>query len=303
MSMRITQSMMSDTLLGNISSLQSRISDTSTELETGKRINQPSDDPLGTQRALQLSNQSNAIDQYTSNAADASGFLQTTDTALQSITSLTQRVRDLAVTGANGTNNQTDMNALASEVDSLIDGVKSAAGATNNGTYVMSGTQTTTAPYAQGASDTYQGDTGTIARAIGPGVSVQVNTLGSDVLGNGIVAGTSDGKLLGTLRTISADLKAGNQSAVSADLKTLDGNMDTISSADATVGATMNRVTAATTSLAASKVQTQALLSSTQNADLAQVTVTLANEQSVYEAALQSGASVIQKSLLDFLTT
>jgi flagellar hook-associated protein 3 FlgL len=301
--MRITQNMMSDSLLGNISALQDRISNSSTELQTGKRINQPSDDPLGTQRALQLSNQSNAIDQYTTNANSAQDWLQTTDTALQSITSLSQRARDLAVEGANGTMNATDMQALGNEVDSLIDGVKSAANATDNGTYVMSGTQTTTAPYAQGATDTYAGDTGTIARAIGPGVSVQVNTLGSDVLGNGVVAGTSDGKLLGTLRSISADLKSGNKTALGNDLKTLDGNLDTVSAADATVGATLNRVSAATTSLAATKVQTQALLSSTQDADLAQVTVALANEQSVYQAALQSGASVIQKSLMDFLST
>jgi flagellar hook-associated protein 3 FlgL len=299
---RITQDMMSNALLGRLGTLQNRISTSSTELQTGKRINQPSDDPLGTQRALQLSNQSDAIDQYTTNAGDAQDFLQTTDTALQSITSLTQRVRDLAVQGANGTLNATNMQSLGTEVDSLIAGVKSAAGATNNGVYVLSGTKTTTAPYAAGAADAYQGDSGTIARAIGPGVSVQVNTLGSDVLGSGIVGGTSDGKLLGTLRTIAADLKSGNQSALGTDLKTLDGNLDTVSTADATVGATLNRVTAATTSLAAAKVQTQSLLSNTQNADLAQVTVDLANEQSVYQAALQSSAKVIQQSLLDFLS-
>jgi flagellar hook-associated protein 3 FlgL len=300
--MRITQNMMSGTLVGNLGTLQNRIATSSNELQTGKRINKPSDDPLGTQRALQLSAQDDAIDQYTANAGDAQDWLQTTDSALQSITTLSQRVRDLAVRGASGTMNATDMAAMAQEVDSLIDGVKSAANATNNGTYVFSGTATTTAPYAQGAADAYQGDTGTIARAIGPGVAVQVNQLGSDVLGNGIVSGTSDGKLLGTLRTISADLKAGNQSAVSADLKTLDGNLDTVSQADATTGAMLNRVTAATTSLAAMKLQTKTMLANTQDADLTQVTVDLANQTAVYQSALQSGAKVIQQSLLDFLS-
>jgi flagellar hook-associated protein 3 FlgL len=299
--MRITQNMMSDTLVGHLGSLQSRIADSSTQLQTGKRINKPSDDPLGAQRALQLSSQSDAIDQYQANAGLAQDFLQTTDTALQSVTTLSQRARDLAVRGASGTLNATDMKALAQEIDSLIDGVKAAGSATSNGLYVMSGTNTTTAPYAQGASDTYQGDTGTIARAIGPGVSIQVNTLGSDVLGNGIVSGTSDGKLLGTLRTISADLKAGNHTAVGADLLTLDGNLDTVSAATATVGTSLDRIAAASDSLAAAKLQTQALLSTTQDADLTQVTVTLANQQSVYQAALKSGATVIHQSLLDFL--
>jgi flagellar hook-associated protein 3 FlgL len=299
--MRITQNMMSDTLVGSLGRLQNRIADSSTQMQTGKRINKPSDDPLGAQRAMALSAQSDAIDQFQENAGEAQDWLQTTDTSLQSITALSQRARDLAVQGANGTLNPTDMKALAQEIDSLIDGVKTAGNATNNGIHVFGGTMTTSAPYAQGATDTYAGDTGTIARAIGPGVSVAVNTLGSDVLGSGIVAGVSDGKLLGTLRTISADLKAGNQTAVGTDLKALDANMDTVSAATATVGTTLNRVTAASTSLASAKLQTQSLLSTTQDADLTQVTVALANQQSVYQAALKSGAAVIQQSLLDFL--
>jgi flagellar hook-associated protein 3 FlgL len=301
MSMRITQNMMATSLVGNLGSLHSRIADASQQLQTGKRINKPSDDPLGTQRALALSAQSDAIDQFQENVGEAQDWLQTTSTALQSITSLSQRVRDLTVQGANGTLNASDRAAIANEIDSLIDGVKSAGNATSNGIYVFGGTLTTTKPYTAGATDTYAGDTGTIARAIGPNVSLQVNTLGSDVLGSGIVAGTSDGKLLGTLRTIAADMRAGNQSGLSADLKTLDTNLDTVSAANATVGTSLNRVTQAQDSLSAMKLQTQSLLSNTQDADLAQAAVTLANEQSVYQAALKSGASVIQQSLLDFL--
>jgi flagellar hook-associated protein 3 FlgL len=298
---RITQNMMSSTLVDNLGALQNRISNATQQLQTGKRILKPSDDPLGTQRSLQLQGQSDAIDQFTENAGEAQDWLQTTSTALGSMTTMAQRVRDLTVQGANGTMNSTDMAALANEVDSLIDGIKSQGNATNNGIYVFGGTATTAPPYTLGATDTYGGDSGQIARAIGPGVSLQVNTLGSNVLGSGIVAGTSDGKLLGTLRTISADMRAGNQSALSADLKTLDGNLDTVSAANSSIGTSLNRVTQAQTSLANTKLQTQNLLSNTQDADLAQVTVTLANAQSVYQAALQSGASVIQQSLLDFL--
>ena len=68
-----------------------------------------------------------------------------------------------------------------------------------------------------------------------------------------------------------------------------------------TVGTTLDRLNAAATSLANTRTQTAATLSTTQDADMATVLVTLANEQSVYKAALQSGASVIQQSLLDFL--
>ena len=80
-----------------------------------------------------------------------------------------QRVRQLRVQGANGTNNQGDLNPIAAEVEQLTQAVKQDANTQYAGQYVFSGTTTTTAPYAQGENDTYHGNEGTIARAIGPG--------------------------------------------------------------------------------------------------------------------------------------
>src|SRR5215831_18311380 len=116
--------MMSSSLDGNLGSLQTRIANASQELQTGKQILKPSDDPLGAQRALALQGTSDALDQFTANAGMAQDWLQTTSTALSSITTMSQRVRDLTVQAANGTINSTDLSALAKEVDSLIDGIK-----------------------------------------------------------------------------------------------------------------------------------------------------------------------------------
>src|SRR4029079_5796909 len=79
--------------------------------------------------------------------------------------------------------------------------------------YIFSGTATDTAPYSAATGDAYQGDASPVVRQIGPGVSVQVNVTGDDVLAG----------LLPTLRTLSAHLAANDTASLSTtDLQAID---------------------------------------------------------------------------------
>ena len=69
----------------------------------------------------------------------------------------------------------------------------------------------------------------------------------------------------------------------------------------ATVGATESRVDQAKSRLSDVEMTTTKLLSNTEDTDLAKAILDLTNQQNVYQAALRSGASIIQPSLLDFL--
>jgi flagellar hook-associated protein 3 FlgL len=194
--------------------------------------------------------------------------------------------------------------AIADEIDQLIENVRDQANATLDGRYLFSGAQTTTQPYGAGSDAYLGGRTGqdVVALDIGPGVSVQVNTDGLALFGEGTAA--NDGLLLDTLRTLSGDIRAGNTNAVrTTDLQALDRNTTAIVDARAAVGATQNRVDAAKSRLADLEDATTKLLSDTEDADMAKAILTLSTQQSAYQAALQSGASVIQqKSLMDFLS-
>jgi flagellar hook-associated protein 3 FlgL len=144
-------------------------------------------------------------------------------------------------------------------------------------------------------------------RTIGSGVSVAINTVGSSVLGAGNSGGpgTGDGKLLATLRDIAAHLTGGTPADSNAlqttDLKALDANLDQLVNARATVGATMNRMEAAKSRLGDVEATTTRVMSDTQDADLAKSILDLTNQQNALSAALKTGASLIQPSLLDFL--
>src|SRR5436305_1940862 len=239
--MRITNLMTSRSVLTDLNDVSTRLSETQERLSSGKQITKPSDDPYGTSRALTFRGDIAGTQQYQRNIGEAVAWSNVTDSALSTINDAVQRSRELTVQGATDSAGQAARNAAAEEIDQLIESVKEAANASYGGRYVFAGTATTTKPYAVGGPDAYNGDAGSIAREIGPGVSVQINTLGSGILGSG--PGAADRKLLDSLRTISADLRSGNTNGLqNADLKTLDTNLDTISQAQATVGATTNRL-------------------------------------------------------------
>jgi flagellar hook-associated protein 3 FlgL len=303
MSTRITNAMISSQVLTDVQDVYGKLAKTQLKLSSGKDIMKPSDDPYGTSRALALSNSLAGIKQYESNVNEATSWTSVTNTALSSINDAAQRARALVVQAGNDTYDTSSRTAIADEIDQLIDTIKGDANAQVGGTYVLSGTKTDTAPYTVGGADTYNGNSGSVYRQIGPGVSLQINTLGSTVLGNGV---SGDGGLIGVLRDISTHLRGGTATDADAlrttDLQNLDSSMDTITQSLAIVGATTNRLTSAASRLSDIEQSTTSLLSDTQDADMAQTMIDFSTQQSVYQSALAAGAKIVQASLLDYLS-
>jgi flagellin len=89
-------------------------------LSSGLRVNNASDDAAGLAIATRLGAQVRGLNQAIRNANDGVAILQTAEGALQEITSIVTRVKELAVQSANGTNSSTDRASLNAEVQSLI---------------------------------------------------------------------------------------------------------------------------------------------------------------------------------------
>jgi flagellar hook-associated protein 3 FlgL len=290
--------MLATTLLSDLSNLTNQMSKSQQQLSSGKQILKPSDDPFGTSRALAYRADLAANQQYQTNINNATGWQNATDTALQNIEQLVQRARDLTVQGATDTSGPSGREAAAAEIDQIVESIKTAGNTQYAGRYIFSGAMTTTPPYTPGGGDTYDGDSTSLQTEIGQSVQVPFNIVGQNVIGDGTTAGS----VIETLRTISADLKAGNGSALqTTDLSALDAANDTITSAQAQVGAMSNRLSTALTRLQQIQESTTSLLSDTEDADTSQVIVNLTQEQTVYQAALKAGANLVQPSLMDFL--
>jgi flagellar hook-associated protein 3 FlgL len=307
--MRITQESMNRRLLTDLSSQMERVDRATREMSSQRKLLKPSDDPVGAQRAVLTRTELSAIDQYQVNVSQARGFLTTTEDALNEITNLLHRARELTVQGANDATGDSARANIALEIDQLVSALKQAGNTSYGGVHVFGGTQTTTAPYDTTTVppvDAYNGDDGIVAREIGPGIAIQLNTLVDDgtppLLGSGVAG---DGGLIDTLRRVSEHLTGGTPADADAlrttDLRALEANLDALNKARATVGATVNRLDAADARLAATETAATKLLSDTEDVDIAEATLALSTAQTVYEAALKSGALIIQRSLLDFL--
>ncbi len=300
--MRITHTMLTDRLLGDLRTSKDRIAEAQQQVSTGRRINRPSDDPAGARAAVVQRADLAGLARQKDAVAEASDWTEATDAALGGLADLLHRARELAVQGANGSYTTSDREKIAAEIDQLAAAAKERANARIGERFLFSGTATTTAPYST-ASDTYAGDAGAVLREIGPGLTVQVNQLGSQILGSGQTPG--DGLLLDTLRDLSDHLRGGTPADLAAlrgaDLQGLQSNLDTVATARSANGATAVRLQSAAMSLDDLAFAGETRLDRIEGADMAQAILALSTRQSAYEAALKSGATVIQPSLMDFL--
>jgi flagellar hook-associated protein 3 FlgL len=295
---RITQGMMNQTLLFDLRNVTTKLSTSEQQLSSGYKLNQPSDDPYGASQALKLRADLASNQQYQSNVQDANSWQNVADTALGDIGDSIQRARDLVLQGANDTNAASDRQAIVTELNQLIDSIKTDANTQYAGRYIFSGTKTNTQPYQLGTNDAYSGNTAMITREIGVGVQVAINQPGASIIGD------DTSGLLATLRGIVTDLQSGNTNALSTtDLDALDSANDQLLNARAQVGALSNRLTTATNRLQSTEQSTTQLLSNVQDADMTQVMINFSTQQAAYQAALRAGAQIIQPSLMDFLST
>ena len=290
--MRVTAGMSQRHVLTDLRRVQERLANAQDQVSGGKRIDKPSDDPLGTERAMRLNAQLDSTTAYKTAVDESRNWLDATDTALGSLGDIVQRVRELTLHAANGSTTPAGRQSIKQEIDQLTEQAKTTLNGAFDGRQLFSGTATGTPPYSAATADAYQGDSAPVVRQIGPGVSVQVNITGDDVLAG----------LLPTLRTISAHLASNDVASLgTSDLHALDVGADTVTAKRAQVGAITNRVDAAGQRLDDVFDVTTAFLSKTQDADLPQALTDLSAQQNALQSALRGGATLIQQSLMDFL--
>jgi flagellar hook-associated protein 3 FlgL len=295
--------MVTGSTLNDINASLATMERTSSELSSGKKILEPSENPYGASQVIDLQSELEGLKSYEANAQDGISWENTASSAMKNISEVVQRVRELLVQSANGTNNQSDREATANEVEQLTSAIKQDANTQYGSQYVFSGTATTTAPYEQGASDEYKGNAETVSRAVSPGGTVTISTNISTLLGNGAESG--DGKLLDTLQTIVGDLRSGSAEATEAlagtDLKNLDANAETLSRLEATAGSATDQLQTALARSEDLQLSITQGLSAIDSTNVAEASIAYSNEQAAYEAALRAAATIVQESLLNFL--
>ena len=290
---RITGQMLSNNALAGLQANLGRLQDLQEQLSSGRRINRPSDDPVGAAASMELRSAQTRTNQYVRNAENGRGWLGTADTALTSMLDATSRLRDLLLGSLSGAKDASVRSATAQEVDTLRDSMLGLANTAYLGRPIFAGNAATGQAYD--ATGTYLGDTGQVFRTVAKGTQVQVNVTGPEVFGTGASS------LFTVASDIAAHLRADDTTALQADISRLDNAVGVVQDKLAEVGARYNRVDAMRGTAETHLTTLTDELSAAEDIDLPATIMNLQLQQTAYQAALGAAGKVLQPSLLDFL--
>ena len=234
-------------------------------LSSGLRVNSSKDDAAGLAIAERMNAQTKGMNVAIRNANDAISMAQTAEGALGSISNNLQRMRELAVQAANGTNGSTDVASLNAEFTLLAaENTRVASDTKFNGTAVI-------------AATTYK---------------FQVGANTADVIS---VTGAG-------YTATSTDLGADNTTA-SAELAKLDADIDAVTTARSTWGATQNRFDGVISNLRVASENSASARGRIVDADYAQETANLSRSQVLQQAgtAMVAQANQAPQSVLALL--
>ena len=147
--MRVTNKLMADTVTGNLFKNIDQFLKTQNILSSGKRINKPSDDPIGMGKVLDYRKTICAIDQYDRNIAHGESWLDLTDSTLNAVGDSLIRAKELALSQANATANADTMKAVAEEVKNIYDHLLQLANTKLGNSYIFAGHKTDTPPFSR----------------------------------------------------------------------------------------------------------------------------------------------------------
>lgn len=303
---RITNRSINRTVMDGLQGNLGRMQKLQEQLSSGKQVSRPSDSPVATVSAMQYRSQLRQTEQHARNAQDGLSFLGITDQTLTGMLGQTNRARQLALAGLNGTASSAEREALAAEVDSLRSGLLDVANTKYLDRPIFAGTKQGTMAYDR-VSGTFLGNVGDenlanavgkVERGVAPGVTVRVNLTGPEVFG---AQGPDTQDLFGVLEAIATHLRSGDTAALGADLGALDDRLLVVQNQLAKVGARYRQVEAMRDRATNDQLSLTHGLSEVEDIDLPKTIVDLQLQEVAYQAALSATARVIQPSLLDFL--
>ncbi len=310
MSMRITQSMMVNNIVNNLSNDLQSMQTAENQESTGLAVTKPSDNPLATSQIMSLNTSISMQGMYYSNMKSASSFLSTTDGALSDTVSSLQQVQSLVTEGANGTESSSDLQSMGVQVNQIIAQLVQAGNTINGSQYIFGGTLTTTPPLATTTDTsgnitavTYQGNSGQINYEVAQGVQMPVNTNGADLFQATDSTSTGNTNMFNTLIGIKNDMESDDQTDLSSSLTQINDIITNVESQQATVGAQEDRLNSAMTRNQSDNTSMTTALSNLQDVDIDQASINFSETSNVYQAALEVAAKVITPTLVDYLNT
>ena len=292
--MRVTD--MTSTVLSAIWQAENSEQTAMEQLSTGKRVNQPSDDPAAAaEDVLNLSQQAQ-VAQYTQSTSSLNGMFQAADSAIGSaITALNQAV-SLGTEASTGTLSASDQQAIAASIQGVLNQVVQLANTSYQGSYIFGGTAVASAPFSTGANGvTYNGDDGVNQATIAEGLSIQTNVPGDQLF----MQPGSD--VMGSLEQLVSAVQSGDTTATSNATTAVSNALSYLSAQRVFYGNAMSQMNNEQTDLSQETTNLQSEENTLVGADMAQAATEVTQAQTDTQAVMEAAARVLPMSLLNYL--
>src|SRR5882672_1083630 len=293
--MRVNPNLTPD-LLASLNRTRQTTQDALLELSTGRRVNQPSDDPAASAILVQNHDATTFTSRYLQSLSSIQGQFQTADSTLSSVITQLNRAITLGVQGANGTLSDADRVAVETELQGIQDQIVALANTSFQGTPLFAGTKTGSPPFVKDTVPSgvrYDGNDAVNNVQIGDGYQIAANKPGSQLF----IAPGHDvfQAITGLIQALQ--LNTGYETAVSA----VRDSFDYISTQRVFYGNTLNQAQAQTTNLGNTKVQLSQQENVLVSSDIESAASRLVNSQAATNATLAAIGKISQLSLFDFL--
>ncbi|MCA9774682.1 MAG: flagellar hook-associated protein FlgL [Myxococcales bacterium] len=261
---------------------------------SGRALTRPSDDPATTARALRYRDVLANVDQYRKNTALAESTLSVIDSALDTTTATINRIRELAVLGATGTQSAENRGLIAEEVKGLREQLLTSANTRLGDKYLFAGFASDQPAFD--SAGTYVGDAGVSRVETGDGERTVTGIPGSDIFSP---AGGVD--VFAIVSQLETDLRANNAAGVQGSLEGLDTAVGQVIGQRSYLGSQLNRALRAKDNLDAVEVNFSKLSSQAEDLDMIDAISKFTQAQATLEATLKSTANILQTTLFNVI--
>lgn len=337
--MRVPNGMMSNRLLTNINRNLALLDKYNTQGSTGKKIQVPSDDPIIASRSLKFRTMLSEAEQYAKNTSDATSWIDATETVFVNMNKILEDMKGLMTQGANDSYTLEDRKKMLTEYQSLIEQLEQELNSDYMGRNLFSGFRTDKKPivkdvntgknilnpeiYGDGQNiDPIDGQI--IEIQVGAGITVDINSLATDIYNQGDFNGLRGGldknnapqfdRIMEFLNSpqyqqMTEEEKLAWEKDPDNDLrgmmeqtiKTIEDYQSKLSTQETDIGIRSKRVELVQKRLEDDKLNYKTVMSENEDVNIAEVMMNFNTANAAYTASLNIGMKITQITLADYL--
>ncbi|MCS7174471.1 flagellar hook-associated protein FlgL [Pseudothermotoga sp.] len=296
--MRVTDRMTSDRVLYNIQKVINQISKLHDQISSGTKVRYPSDDAVLATRSSNLDSRLRELEQYERNTNYVQNIVKGYDTAVQQVSELYQRLRELLVQASNGTLTADQRLAIAQEIAQIKRQLIQIANTQVGSDYIFAGLEGNKPPVSEDGEIQVKPEALSSRSTVVLGYPLEYGINVKDLFvtdANQSVFNLLDMTLKALERNDQRFLSEVALASVNYLEKSVSENLAKIGAMQRVVEAALNRLDELNTFMTE-------YLSRERDVDITEAVTNLSMKQAVLNAALRSAANLLRNTLVDFIS-